>query len=226
MRLDKFICKCTDLTITEVSLIIAEGKIQVNGEKITEPHHQVHASNQVVFDQKVLTPRPFRYYMIHKPADTICSNKDEHYPAVFSLTNIPDTDQLHLVGRLDADTTGLLIATDDGHWSFNIMQPAGKVPKTYQVQLHRPITKEAIEQLEKGVMLQGEKQPTAPAQIEMINEKQVLLTITEGKFHQVKRMFFAVKNKVTALHRCKIGGLSLDIPEGAWREINKKEVEQ
>ena len=135
---------------------------------------------------------------------------------------------LHIAGRLDADTTGLVLVTDDGRWSHNIISPKKNCPKVYRVDLRNVITleksAELIERFKCGLQLQGEDQLTLPAVLEILSEKQVLLTITEGKYHQVKRMFAAVGNKVVGLHRQQIGDINLDVGLGEWRYLSDGEV--
>jgi 16S rRNA pseudouridine516 synthase len=200
------------------------GEVTVDGELITDTRCQVHTHRNIELNGIKLTPRPFRYLLIHKPKNTICSNKDEAYPSVFNHVDLPDHSELHVVGRLDADTTGLVLATDDGHWSFDIIRPESNCKKTYRVGLSRPLSEEAAERLRCGVIFQGITDPTLPAELEFITATDVRLTITEGKYHQVKRMFAAVGNRVVTLHREQIGGVRLDIAEGQWRELSEDEV--
>jgi 16S rRNA pseudouridine516 synthase len=129
-----------------------------------------------------------------------------------------------VAGRLDADTTGLVLVTDDGRWSFDIIRPSQQCKKVYRVGLSRPIAEDAVGKFEAGVQLQGESQLTLPAELQIMNPHEVLLAITEGKFHQVKRMFAAVGNRVVSLHREKIGRLSLDVEEGQWRYLTADEI--
>ena len=224
MRLDKLICISTTLTRDEANRCILAGEVTVDGELITDTRCQVHTHRNIELNGIKLTPRPFRYLLINKPKNTICSNKDEAYPSVFNHVNLPDHRELHVVGRLDADTTGLVLATDDGHWSFDIIRPESHCKKTYRVGLSRPLTEEAAERLRCGVIFQGITEPTLPAELEFITSTDVRLTITEGKYHQVKRMFAAVGNRVVTLHREQIGGVRLDIAEGQWRELSEDEV--
>ena len=223
MRLDKFLCQSTTLDLSTARECIYHRRVKIEEQFITEAETQVHPEASVYLDNQLLTLRPYRYFLLHKPARTVCSNIDEHYPSVFTAVGL-DATHLHIVGRLDADTTGLVLATDDGQWSFLIMHPDYKCPKTYRVQLQKPIDVAAIEKLKKGILLQGAQHPTAPAQVEILHEQEVLLTITEGKFHQVKRMFAAVKNKVVQLHRARIGPVELDIAEGDFRALTAEEV--
>lgn len=225
MRLDKFVCKSTAFTKTQAITFITQGDVTVNGEVITDIATQVHENNDVALNGERLYPRPFRYLLMHKPAQTICSNIDEVYPSLFNYIDIERPQELHIVGRLDADTTGLVLITDDGRWSFNITSPNKLCPKVYCVQLRQSIDESAIPLFAQGIKLQGETQLTAPATLIIVNDKQVLLTITEGKFHQVKRMFASIGNKVVGLHREAIGCVTLDVNEGQWRYLTVDEIQ-
>lgn len=224
MRLDKFICKSTQLTRNEAIQSIHNGTVFVNGECVTEEAKQVHENNTVALNSERLTPRAFRYILIHKPANTICSNKDEAYPSLFNYVDIDHVSELHIAGRLDADTTGLVLATDDGRWSFNITRPEMHCEKVYRVRLSRPLVENAAEKLQHGLQLQGEDKLTAPAILQQVSDYEVLLTIIEGRFHQVKRMFAALGNRVVALHREQIGAIKLDVGVGQWRHLRADEV--
>jgi 16S rRNA pseudouridine516 synthase len=226
MRLDKFICKSTELTKTQAVELIVEGRVKVNSDTVTLESAQVHENNDITLDGKELVARPFRYLLMNKPADTICSNIDEVYPSLFNYINEGNNAELHIAGRLDADTTGLVLITDDGRWSYNIITPAKKCEKVYRVGLRKPIieTESVIEQFALGLQLQGEVELTRPAQLDIVAPQEALLTITEGKFHQVKRMFSAIGNKVISLHREKIGEISLDVGVGEWRYLSEDEV--
>ncbi len=225
MRLDKFICKSTQLTKPEAIAMIEEGKVNINRDVVTAVSAQVHENNQVTLNGILLTLRPFRYLIMNKPANTICSNIDEAYPSLFNYITEGNNAELHVAGRLDADTTGLVLITDNGSWSYNIITPSKKCEKVYRVGLRKPITEDATEKFAIGLQLQGESQLTRPAKLEIITSKEVLLTITEGKFHQVKRMFSAIGNKVISLHREKIGEITLDVEEGEWRYLTSDEIQ-
>jgi 16S rRNA pseudouridine516 synthase len=229
MRLDKFICKSTELTRTEAKKLLKMGDVRVNGEVIKNPATQVHENNSITVGGDELTARTSRYIMMHKPLDTICSNVDEVYPSLLHYIEVDKVFDMHIAGRLDADTTGLVLVTDDGRWSHNIISPRKQCAKVYRVNLRNEITSEKsnelIERFKTGLQLQGEKQLTLPAKLDILNEKEVLLTITEGKYHQVKRMFAAVGNKVVGLHRQQIGIINLDIELGEWRYLTDDEVQ-
>jgi 16S rRNA pseudouridine516 synthase len=228
MRIDKFICKSTELTRSEAKKLLKMGEVRVNDEIIKNAATQVHENNNVTVNGESLTARSSRYIMMHKPVDTICSNVDEVYPSLLHYIEVDKAFDLHIAGRLDADTTGLVLVTDDGRWSHNIISPKKHCPKVYRVNLRNEITveksAELIERFKCGLQLQGEDQLTLPAVLEILSEKQVLLTITEGKYHQVKRMFAAVGNKVVGLHRQQIGDINLDVELGEWRYLSDDEV--
>ncbi|EDM68988.1 hypothetical ribosomal small subunit pseudouridine synthase A [Moritella sp. PE36] len=224
MRLDKFVCKSTELTRVDATAMITGGCVSVNHDVILDVATQVHENNHISFNGEVLTARPSRYILLHKPADTICSNIDEAYPSLFNYIDVENASELHVAGRLDADTTGLVLVTDDGRWSFNIITPTKHCQKVYRVGLSRPIGDDVVAKFAHGVQLQGEQQLTRPAILEVVSSKEVLLTITEGKFHQVKRMFSAVGNRVVSLHREKIGAIQLDVEVGQWRYLTDREV--
>lgn len=228
MRLDKFLCKSTDLDRDAASIAIVGGSVTVNGAKVTDCAMQVHENNTICLNRTPLTLRPSRYFMLHKPADTLCSNVDGAYPSLFHLLDVERAFDLHIVGRLDADTTGLVLLTDDGRWSFNIISPQYQCEKVYRVQLRTPISPETAQAIAlkfaNGVSLQGENALTLPAKLTQLDETHVLLSLTEGKFHQVKRMFAAVGNKVVQLHRCQIGAVVLDVPQGQWRVLSDAEI--
>lgn len=224
MRLDKFICKSTELSRSEARRLICSGAMTVNAEVVLAEAFQVHENNDVVLDGQKLIARASHYLMLHKPAATVCSNIDEVYPSIFNLVDIEYADNLHVVGRLDANTTGLVLITDDGRWSFDIIRPDRRCEKVYRVGLRDPIAKDAAMRFSTGIQLQGEDKLTLPAKLQVLSQRQVLLTITEGKFHQVKRMFAAIGNRVESLHREKIGDVSLDLELGQWRYLTVDEV--
>ncbi len=241
MRLDKFICKSTELTRTEAKKMLKSGEVRVNGEVAKNAAMQVHENNSITIDGQELTARGSRYYILHKVVDSICSNVDEVYPSVLNFIEVDKAFDLHIAGRLDADTTGLVLITDDGRWSHNVISPKKQCQKTYRVWLRSEIDDDKLADLitrfEKGLQLQGEDSLTRPAilarvaQENLVDEtsyrSEVLLTITEGKYHQVKRMFAAVGNRVVGLHREQIGDIRLgDLAPGEWRELTEDEIAQ
>ena len=226
MRLDKFICDCTGLTRTQAGKSIRQGLVSINGEPVKQAARQVSVTDQVELDGEPLQLIGPRYIMLHKPAGYVCANDDPEHPIVFTLLDEPLVERLHTVGRLDLDTTGLLLLTDDGQWSHRLTSPKHHVAKTYRVWTADPIPADAIAQFAAGVMLRGEKEPTKPAQLELVATHEALLTIHEGRYHQVKRMFAAIGNKVERLHRERIGALQLpvDLAEGESRYLTVEEI--
>jgi 16S rRNA pseudouridine516 synthase len=224
MRLDKFVCKSTALTKSEALKVIHAGAVSVNGRPIINEAAQVHENNQICLNKTPLVARAFRYLLMHKPVDTICSNIDERYPSLFNHIDIENKTELHIAGRLDADTTGLVLITDDGRWSYNITIPTKQCTKVYRVGLTRPLCDDVPAAFLQGVQLQGEDRLTLPAIVDVVSPTEVLLTITEGKFHQVKRMFAAVGNRVKTLHREQIGDVRLDVNSGEWRYLSEEEI--
>lgn len=225
MRLDKFVCKSTERTKVEAIECIHAGEVRVNDVLIQDEATQVHKNNTVMLNDVRLTARDFRYILMHKAAGTICSNIDEVYPSLFNDLNVDKVSELHIAGRLDADTTGLVLITDDGRWTFDITRPTHACCKVYRVTLSSALADDVVTAFAEGVQLQGEKQLTLPANVKIISPKEVLLTITEGKFHQVKRMFAAVGNRVVSLHREQIGNVRLDVDERQWRYLTHEEVQ-
>lgn len=225
MRLDKFVCKSTEYSKAEAIRLIHNGKLIVNGEPILNEATQVHENNTITLNDEILTARAFRYLLMHKTAGTICSNVDEGYPSLFNDLEIDKISELHVAGRLDVDTTGLVLISDDGRWTFDIIRPSQNCQKVYRVGLSRDLSEDLIETFKEGLQLQGEDQLTLPAKLEILSSREARLTITEGKFHQVKRMFAAVRNRVISLHREKIGAISLDVPLGEWRYLSTDEVQ-
>ena len=225
MRLDKFMCKSTEVARSDTIPLLNSGVVLVNGEVIKDGATQVHENNTITLHGEILTARASRYIMMHKPLDTICSNVDEVYPSLLNYLDVEKSQDLHFVGRLDADTTGLVLLTDDGRWSYNIITPTKQCTKVYRVQLRDTVADEVKAHFARGVQLQGEASLTFPAVLDIVSPKEVLLTITEGKFHQVKRMFAAVGNRVVGLHREKIGDVCLDIDHGTWRFLTANEIQ-
>ncbi|PRD38155.1 UNVERIFIED_CONTAM: rsuA [Trichonephila clavipes] len=226
MRLDKFICDCTGLTRTQAGKSIRQGLVSINGELVKQAARQVSVTDQVELDGEPLQLIGPRYIMLHKPAGYVCANDDPEHPIVFTLLDEPLVERLHTVGRLDLDTTGVLLLTDDGQWSHRLTSPKHHVAKTYRVWTADPIPADAIAQFAAGVMLRGEKELTKPAQLELVATHEALLTIHEGRYHQVKRMFAAIGNKVERLHRERIGALQLpvELAEGEYRSLNEEEI--
>jgi 16S rRNA pseudouridine516 synthase len=226
MRLDKYIASVTDLSRQDVKKAIKAGKVSVAGLAVNNPAKKIAADELVELEGQPLREAKCRYFMLHKPLGYVCSQKDREHTTVFELLDEDNLDKLHIAGRLDIDTTGLVLLTDDGNWSHRITSPKSQCKKTYLLETVEPITNESVKSLERGVQLKNEKNLTLPASVELIDEQSVRLTITEGKYHQVKRMFAAVGNKVDVLHRERIGNIELDegLLSGEYRKLTLQEI--
>ena len=202
------------------------GKVTVDDEIVKSGAVQVSPEQVVAYEGSVLVhvTGP-RYFMLHKPQGYVCSTDDPAHPTILYFIDEPLADKLHSAGRLDIDTTGLVLLTDYGQWS-RITSPKHHCEKTYRVELENDIADDVAKRFAEGVMLNGEKYPTKPAQLEVISPKEVLLTISEGRYHQVKRMFAAVGNHVCGLHRERIGDIWLDddLAPGEYRELTEDEI--
>lgn len=226
LRLDKFLSQMNMGTRSEVKNAIRKGKVSVNGvicknadEKIDE------TSDEICYEGNLVTYEKYVYYMLNKPAGVVSATKDNLDKTVLDLLKDVQTKDLFPVGRLDKDTEGLLIITNDGELAHNLLSPKKHVSKTYRVLTKENLTDVQLENLEQGVDI-GEDIITMPAKAQKCSEKELLLTICEGKFHQVKRMLKAVGNEVVYLERRKMGELSLDegLARGEYRKLNLEEV--
>lgn len=229
MRLDKYLCDGLGATRKQATKIIKSGEVTVDGEVQKSGAFKVPENSVVEWDgRKVGVPGP-RYIMLYKPADFVCSHEDGFNQTAFVLLDEPKVENLHFAGRLDVDTTGLVLITDDGQWSHRITSPKHKCEKTYRVWLADAIEPDYVEKFAQGIELRNERDATLPAHLEIVNEaeNEVLLTIVEGKYHQVKRMFAALGNKVDYLHRERIGSIVLDaaLEPGDYRYLTEEEVE-
>jgi 16S rRNA pseudouridine516 synthase len=226
MRLDKFLCDALGATRREATKIIKSGEVLVDGEKQKSGAFKLKEENQVTWQGREIVCHGPRYIMLYKPEGFVCSHEDGFNQTAFTLLDEVKMDALHFAGRLDVDTTGLVLITDDGQWSHRITSPKHKCAKTYRVWLAEPIGADYVEQFSEGIQLNNEPNLTLPAQLDVVNETEVILTIHEGKYHQVKRMFAALGNKVVGLHRERIGEIILDadLEPGEYRYLTDEEV--
>jgi len=238
MRLDKFIGQNTHFSRAEVRKLLKAGRIQVNDAPPERHDTKIATSVDIVFiDGQAVRPIGKIYLMLHKPSGYICANHDANQPVVIDLIRganeskglqaLPmNYDELQICGRLDIDTTGLVLLTNDGEWNHIVTAPSSLCKKTYVVSLKHPIAANSAKQFAQGLQLEGEKKVTRPALLDVIGEKKVRLSISEGKYHQVKRMFAATGNRVVELHRESIGSIVLDknLPPGQYRSLTPEEV--
>ena len=224
MRLDKYLCDMGIGTRSQVKDVIKKKKVTVDGIIIVDPGYQVNDSNSVICDGKKLMYEEFRYYMLNKPAGVITATEDRE-ETVMDLLKDENRKGLFPVGRLDKDTEGLLLITNDGDLSHRLLSPKKHVDKCYYVELVEKIDKDAIADLKEGVDI-GDDELTLPAKVEAISPTSIYLTITEGRYHQVKRMMKAVGNEVKYLKRVSFGPLELDksLKLGEYRRLDDYEV--
>lgn len=227
MRLDKFLAQQLGISRTLVARELRAQRVTVDGEVVKSGSLKLTAEQQVAFDgnplQQQLGPR---YFMLNKPQGYVCSTEDPDHPTVLYFLEEPAAYKLHAAGRLDIDTTGLVLMTDDGQWSHRITSPKHHCEKTYLVTLEHPLSADTAQQFESGVQLHNEKDLTKPARLEKLEDQLVRLTLSEGRYHQVKRMFAAVGNRVLALHRECIGAIVLDadLAPGEYRPLSEEEI--
>jgi len=231
MRLDRFLCETTDLTRSLAKKALHREEVQVDGEVIKNPATQVDASRRVTWNGEPLALVGLRYVILNKPTGVECSARRGLYPLVRELVDLPHVERLQTVGRLDVDTTGLVLLTDDGQWSHRVTSPKRRCGKVYRVTLAEPLEGEALDaavsQFAEGLWLEGEEKSTRPAELAMREPRVAELTLFEGKYHQVKRMFAAIGHHVQALHRESIGPLGLGtLAPGEWRELSEAERAQ
>ncbi len=229
MRLDKFLSEQNISTRSLLKKDIKKGLVAVNGEIAKKPEQHIDPEKDVVtYNGKTVGYEPFRYLMLNKPAGVVSATEDNRDKTVIELIASELRKDLFPVGRLDKDTEGLLLLTNDGVLAHQLLSPKKHVDKTYFVKLAKDLTLDAAKHLEEGVDI-GEKNLTLPAKIHFENckEKEVHITIQEGKFHQVKRMFQAVDNEVLYLKRISMGTLVLDdrLQLGEYRPLTKEELD-
>jgi len=226
MRLDKFISQYSDYSRSQIHAAIKQGRVYINGETAQKGEQKIQGDETIVLDDKRIEAFTTRYLMLHKPTGYVCANTDGQHPTVIDLIDLPHKHNLQIVGRLDVDTTGLVLLTDDGQWNHRITSPRHDCVKTYHVTTADPITESTHEQFLTGVQLHGEKELTRPATLTLITPYSAHLRIQEGKYHQVKRMFAAVGNRVVALHRHAIGNIILDekLALGQYRPLTQSEI--
>lgn len=225
MRLDKYLADMNIGTRSEVKELIRRKKVTVNGVLVSDPGLQVTESDDVIVNGEPVNYEEYRYFMLNKPTGVVSATEDNLDKTVIDLLQGENTKGLFPVGRLDKDTEGLLLITNDGDLSHRMLSPKKHVEKCYYVELEYPITKEDIKELVAGVDI-GDDELTHPAKVEAITTTSIYLTITEGRFHQVKRMMKAVNNEVTYLKRVSFGPLELDnnLEPGSYRRLDDGEI--
>lgn len=230
IRIDKFLADMQIGTRSQVKQLLKKGLITVNGELVKKPETKLDPEHdRVFFDGRLLNFEKYVYYMLNKPMGVVSATEDRREKTVLDLLAKEDLrPDLFPAGRLDKDTVGLLLLTNDGALSHRLLSPKHHVDKTYQVRVTKTINPEMITAFEQGIDI-GDEKLTLPAHLEPISEHpcEAIVTIHEGRFHQIKRMFHAVGCEVTWLKRLSMGSLKLDetLEEGSYRRLTSEEVE-
>lgn len=230
IRLDKFLTELGIGTRSEVKKYIRAGLVTVEGVPEKRPETKIEEETATVcFRGEKLSYTAYEYYLFHKPAGCVSATEDKLHKTVMDYLTDTCRKDLFPVGRLDIDTEGLLFITNDGALAHELLSPAKHVPKTYYAKVEGYVTEEDVNLFEKGVDI-GEEKQTKPAKLVLLSEgdiSEIELTITEGKFHQVKRMFEAVGKRVVYLKRLSMGTLTLpeDLKPGEYRALTEQELE-
>lgn len=245
MRLDKYLAEMGEGTRQEVKAFIRKGRVMVGGVPVKKPEAKVEeGKDQVTLDGREIPYQKYLYYMLNKPAGVITATTDSRDRTVLDLLGEDRRKDLFPVGRLDKDTEGLLLITNDGPLAHRLLSPRKHVDKCYYAKVRGEVTGEDVEQFAQGLFLAGlgeeKEEKTMPARLKILKTapaggeedpgfvSEILLTIQEGKFHQVKRMFQAVGKEVLYLKRLSMGSLKLDpeLAPGQYRELTKEERER
>jgi len=206
--------------------MLAQNRVSVDGIVAKDIGLIINKFSLIHVDDVVLQEKLARYIMLNKPIGVVSATSDEQHKTVLDLIDITNKQDLHIVGRLDLNTTGLLLLTDDSRWSKQVTSPESKVAKCYTVTLKYPLTTQYISAFEKGMYFEFEDITTRPAILEIVSEHVARVTLFEGRYHQIKRMFGRFRNPVLKLHRSAIGNLILDerLAEGENRGLTDNEV--
>jgi 16S rRNA pseudouridine516 synthase len=236
-RIDRYMSKKLNINRRDIKLMLAQGRIVINGDVIREIETIVEEFDHVLLDGELLQDKKAVYIMMNKPIGVVSATKDNLHKTVIDLlpkdflsnelSPSKEIDhELHIVGRLDLNTSGLLLLTNDSRWSRKIMSPEAKVKKVYKVTLENNVTEETVTAFAKGMYFPFENITTLPAKLTILTHNVAEVVLMEGKYHQIKRMFGRFRNPVLALHRSSVGSLELDetLAAGESRALRSYEV--
>jgi len=229
-RLDRFISKECLINRKKVRLLLAQKRVMVDGIIATEIDQPINKFSVISLDAQIIQQNQALYLMMYKPTGVVCATTDDKHKTVIDLLDESLTTEektsLHIVGRLDLNTSGLVLLTNDSRWSEQLTSPKSKVSKHYLVTLQNPISKEYVQAFAQGMYFSYENITTKPVILNVINQYQAEVILTEGRYHQIKRMFGRFNNPVVALHRTSIGDFILDdclkVGESKALNINNK----
>ncbi|OUR60091.1 16S rRNA pseudouridine(516) synthase [Colwellia sp. 39_35_sub15_T18] len=225
-RLDRFISDKCQINRKKVRLLLAQKRVRVDGIIATDIAQAIDKFSVILFDDKIIQQHKPLYIMLHKPIGIVCATKDDKHVTVIDLLADLVTPQeqasLHIVGRLDLNTSGLVLLTNDSRWSEQLTSPQSKVAKHYLVTLEKPLTDEYIQAFAQGMYFAYEDITTKPVSLNILSKYHCEVILTEGRYHQIKRMFGRFNNPVTELHRTSIGCYVLDehLKVGASKTIS------
>ncbi|WP_417531097.1 pseudouridine synthase [Marinobacter lipolyticus] len=228
MKLSRILSNQNGVSRKQANALVAAGRVTVSGNVCREGSMDVDRFATVAVDNSIIQQgTEALYLMLHKPAGYLSATEDKVHPTVLDLIAPDLRAGLHIAGRLDRATTGLLILTNHGTWSRGLTEPRVRIPKVYRVTTAHPISPETAARFAKGIWFEYEQLTTSPAHIEQIDATNARLTIYEGRYHQVKRMFHAVGNRVVSLHRERMGAIALDqaLAPGQYRTLTVQETQ-
>jgi 16S rRNA pseudouridine516 synthase len=226
-RLDRHLSSALDLKRSEVRLLLAQGRVEVDGDIATDSNQLITRFSQVRCDGKTTQANTAHYLMLNKPAGVVSATQDDKHTTVIDLLDQPWKEQLHIVGRLDFNSTGLLLLTNDGQWSRQLSLPASKLIKRYRVRLEQPLQPSYVEAFQRGFYFGYENITTRPARLTILSDYEAEVDLVEGRYHQIKRMFGQFDNKVLSIHRFAVGALTLEteLAPGESRELSATEMQ-
>lgn len=227
-RLDRFLSNRLSIKRGDVRLLVAQGRVKVNHAVVNDIQILIDEFSHLTFDGHIMQNKKPKYLMLHKPRGVVSATMDERHRTVLELLPECDRQDLHLVGRLDFNSTGLILLTNDGRWSRRLTSPDSAIKKRYKVTLDKPVTAEMIDHFNRGIYFGYENVVTRPATLTPTSPQQADVVLLEGRYHQIKRMFGHFQVKVLTLHRYAIGNLRLDdsLLENQSRLLTNKEVGQ
>ncbi|MGI2165375.1 pseudouridine synthase [Shewanella oncorhynchi] len=209
-RLDRYLCTQLHTHRKAVRELLLLGRVRVDGLIVKDMDRQVDEFSHIQLDGQILQANTPVYLMLHKPIGVVSATKDTQHKTVIDLLDYEARDELHIAGRLDLNSSGLLLLTNDSRWSDALMSPTHKVDKVYRVTLANPLTEEYIAAFAEGMYFSFEDIMTQPAKLVILADHVAEVTLKEGKYHQIKRMFGRFRNPVVGLHRLSIGDIVLD----------------
>lgn len=226
MRLDRLLAHRTGLARNDVLRLLAAGRVRVDGYVTNDGPRMLTQFSRVELDNHILQSKQAHYLMLHKPVGCASTTRDDQHRTVLDFIDEPFRDELHLAGRLDFNTSGLMLLTNDGRWSRIMTEPRENKPKVYLVETEDPIHPDTAAVFAAGLYFAYENLTTRPAHLELLGTHAARLTLHEGRYHQVKRMFGHFNNKVLRLHRESMGHIVLDhrLEPGQYRTLTDHEV--